>query len=149
MSSPGRWLALALVLSGCGSSTYQLTDPSLAAAIATAAQADSDIQAPIANSPAERIGCAVQLLARDRKHSDVDYAWLVCAGPPDAGDVSEPIRVTTDGGRIASIETPSETDYAGSLNRLFPGWIRDQITHQRGIDAPRLFVEAQQAQERR
>lgn len=142
-------LATTVLAGGCATTTYHMSDPALSGAIARAAEADPDIQTTITNSRKDRIGCAAQLLARDRVDHAVYYAWIECVGPPNQGEISEPVRVTTNQANVRSIQEPSETDYSGSLKRLFPGWIRDQLVHLRGVDSTALTQEARRAQAQR
>lgn len=108
------------------------------------------ITSAITSLPAAKVGCATRLLGRDKAHPAIYYAWLVCVGPPDQGNVSEPVKATIDAtSRMASLQLPSDTNYAADVTRMFPSSVRDQIVHQRGIDATTLMRDARRAQPQR
>lgn len=132
------------------SATTAVTDPSVRVAIEHAAETDAEITSPITDSVDAKVGCAAELLGRDRAHPAVYYAWLVCVGPPTQGNVSVPVRATLNGSsEVASLKIPRDNDYGGDVARLFPASLRDVIVQERGLKINALFQAARRAQSQR
>lgn len=137
----GASIAVTLSCSG----PTEINDPRLAGRIAQAAASSPSIHDGIANSPSDRVGCGVEILGRDRRPKPIYYVWLLCAGPPGQGNVSEPARVSVSGTTV-TIDTPSDPNYVADLHRLFPDWIRGRVERQTNIATARLEREAREAQ---